>query len=878
MSKVSLYYNTIKNMKPSQVINRLLIKTGKGCKLGKAPSPEITGIQKIESPIALDFDPVVLTRFSVDELMNDKITILHSSKDFDWKSKWNFDDKSALWNFNLHYFEFLFPLLKAWQDTGEIRFLYKTTSIIENWIDNNPIGAYPAWASYTTSLRIVVWISYYGYVEKVIDDKFRERLLQSLHDQYVFLSQHLEKDILGNHYFENLKSLVLASIFFKDELVFEKAISNFKKECEEEILSDGMHFELSPMYHKIVFEGILRIAVALRSIGLTDKNIEAYLKPMLDVAYSFENGLDRIPLFNDAGNNVAKSLNALLETSELFGLKPEYKKFLEKSGFYFFEKKIKGHKWRLIVDAGLPGPKYIPGHAHCDAMSYELFYDGKPVVVNCGTFAYQCNERDFFRSTAAHNTVMIAGTEQSQCWGAFRLAKRSKTKVLDTSNEMIKMEMTDQKGHRIQRTILLDVDGLTVTDEAPNLDILSYAHLSHNVALNTIEGTTECYTDPYAIDYGKKSKVMTYELSCKGCTKYKIILGDQCRIDVKSKMEKQYEGFKPLAFIDSKLIFYKNGSLWTVRNFAMKPVVKIYSCSWRDKTRALIRLFRREPKIAVPIDKHRLIISSQKKLILVDIDNKDIQVVFTARKAFSDPLNICRANSIWLIIWGDYGSNNNHESINIYGLKEDLSTEIIYSFNPGQVRHVHNIIPRIDGGYYIFTGDQENSAGIYMADSGFKEVIPVAVGKQQYRAVIGFDNPKGLIYATDAVNENNYVYLMKNNIMKQICKLNGSCIYGTKINEEYFFATTVEPDENKRGRLSWLSRKRGAGILSDEVTLVKVGANLESTVLAKYKKDNWPMKMMQYGSIQFPQGNSAKLWIYPVAVKGFDGKAVMINE
>ena len=55
---------------------------------------------------------------------------------------------------------------------------------------------------------------------------------------------------------------------------------------------------------------------------------------------------------------------------------------MKDSGFYIF----KNGPWKLVVDAGQPGPAYIPGHAHCDAMSYELFKDGKPVLMNCGTY------------------------------------------------------------------------------------------------------------------------------------------------------------------------------------------------------------------------------------------------------------------------------------------------------------------------------------------------------------------------------------------------------------------------------------------------------------------------------------------------------------
>ena len=167
--------------------NRLRIKMGRGCSLGVRLSEHYISVQKVESPESLDFDPVFLARFPVEELMADKVSFLHSSKDMDWKATWNFKDKSALWNFNLHYFEYLFPLVKAWKNTDERKYLDKTLEIITGWIDANPVRTGPAWSSYTTALRIVVWISYYGYVSEVLTEEFREKFLSSLHQQFIYL-------------------------------------------------------------------------------------------------------------------------------------------------------------------------------------------------------------------------------------------------------------------------------------------------------------------------------------------------------------------------------------------------------------------------------------------------------------------------------------------------------------------------------------------------------------------------------------------------------------------------------------------------------------------------------------------------------------------
>ena len=880
MNRFSLYYHTVRNMKASQIINRLRIKLGLACPLGVTPADNITNIQKVEIPESLDFDPVFLARFPAEELMGNRITILHSSKSFDWKTRWEFEGKSALWNFNLHYFEYLFPLVKAWKDTGDRRYLDKTVEIISGWMNSNPIGVQPGWASYPTSLRIVNWISYFGYVGEALPEDFRKEFLHSLHAQYVYLSRHLEKDILGNHYFENLKCLVLAALFFNDGPVLKKALRDFKAECKEEILPDGMHFELSPMYHKIIFEGVLRVAAALRGAGKPDSEIETYLQPMLDAAFSFEDGLERVPLFNDGGNNVAKSLDALTVAAQKhFGIAPRFKSKLESAGFYIFVKTVDGHTWKLIVDAGPPGPNYIPGHAHCDAMSYELFRDGKPVIVNCGSYAYQSDERPFFRSTAAHNTVMVNDIEQSQCWGSFRLAKRSNVKVLDLSDESITIEMMDQRGQRTERVITLSDEGLVISDRSVGNQLYSYVHLLSDVGIQILKGNSEEEIVPYAFDYGQKQTLSQYEIYGQNVIEYSIIPGNDRPTAVKQAEGISYKGYKPLAFLNKRLYLFSKGKIYVSVNGRPKPVIDFDRRTWKDSTRATVRLFRREPKFAVPLDNSRMVVAGFKKLFLIDISTKNIMVICQSREGFSDPLNICRGKKNWLAMWGDYGTNAKHTEVNIYGLMEDLTVKTIYSFQPGQIRHIHNIIPRRKGGYYIFTGDLEEAAGIYSADLDFKDVKPVAIGKQKYRAVVGFDTQNGLLYATDAVKEQNYIYLLnESGVSKIVCFLNGSCIYGTKFKEDYYFATTVEPDENTKSLISWISRKRGAGILSDEVSLVKVNGHLHSDVITSFKKDLWPMKLMQYGSIQFPRGDGDDLWLFPISVKGFDGTAIRLLD
>ena len=338
-------------------------------------------------------------------------------------------------------------------------------------------------------------------------------------------------------------------------------------------------------------------------------------------------------------------------------------------------------------------------------------------------------------------------------------------------------------------------------------------------------------------------------------------------------------GYKPLCFIDRKLYLYCKGFLYVLSDGCPSKLFRVYPASWKEGTRVSTRLFRCEPKYAVPLGTNSMLLVGHNQIMLVNPERKESSELARAREGFSDPLNICPATGQWSAIWGDYGSNAKHEAVYLYGLHQSGGVERIFSFAPGQVRHIHNIIPKRAGGYYIFTGDQEDTAGIYEADSEFKRVTPVRTGKQQYRAVIGFDTDEGLLYATDAVNEQNAIYFLKRNgQLEQLALLNGSCIYGTSYHGRYYFSTTVEPDENEKGILSWISMTRGKGILSNEVQLVCLSDDFRAETVAGYQKDALPMKLMQYGSLQFPHGDSDELWIYAVAVRQWDGTAIRIAE
>jgi hypothetical protein len=79
------------------------------------------------------------------------------------------------------------------------------------------------------------------------------------------------------------------------------------------------------------------------------------------------------------------------------------------------------HEVKAVADAGPLGFLSIAAHGHADALSFTLSVCGHEVLVDPGTYAYHREKRwrDYFRGTAAHNTLRVDGSEQSVSGGSF---------------------------------------------------------------------------------------------------------------------------------------------------------------------------------------------------------------------------------------------------------------------------------------------------------------------------------------------------------------------------------------------------------------------------------------------------------------------------
>ena len=353
---------------------------------------------------------------------------------------WNRLAQEKLWLYNLHYFDDL-------NASGASERKDWHASLILRWITDNPPAYGIGWDSYPTSLRIVNWIKWLvGGGDPV------PGMLRSLFFQSHWLSNRLERHLLGNHLFANAKALIFTGLFFQGERGskwLESGLKIVSYELSEQVLPDGGHFERSPMYHAIFLEDLLDLINSTRYWpGLIPSGAIDYWRETAERMAYWLQGMTHpdgeISFFNDSAIGIACKPSELLSYAERLDLTgvsrsrvgvcasiiTSASELQPKSSFVHYQDsgyvRLEGVVFKAFLDVAPVGPDYLPGHAHADTLSFELSVFSQRVIVNGGTSCYGSGvERLLERRTAAHSTVEIAGVDSSEVWGGFRVARRA---------------------------------------------------------------------------------------------------------------------------------------------------------------------------------------------------------------------------------------------------------------------------------------------------------------------------------------------------------------------------------------------------------------------------------------------------------------------
>lgn len=362
---------------------------------------------------------------------------LNETVSFDSKINWKIESVPRLWGYNLHYFEYLEGMAV---DQGRV--------LVEDWIAENRDPLHWGWDPYPLSLRLVQWMK---WLARHGENAASQTILESLWAQAEYLAHNFEHHIQGNHLFENAKTLVWAGLTFlgsESEAWLRLGGHQLLAELEEQILPDGAHYELSPMYHSIILEGCLDLLNFGPRLKALAPSLEDALKQRVPGMLSWLSAMchpdGEISLLNDSATRIAPSPSHLFAYGEALGFTPSplpQRCHLASSGYVVAHQH--GGEDYLVMDVGHMGPPHQPGHSHCDLLSFELSLGGRRIIVDSGVFAYQdTSMRRRNRETAGHNTLRIDGRDQSEIWGNFRVARRA---------EPIGVNVEDREGKWVVR-------------------------------------------------------------------------------------------------------------------------------------------------------------------------------------------------------------------------------------------------------------------------------------------------------------------------------------------------------------------------------------------------------------------------------------------
>lgn len=470
LSKLKLITNTVIHLKWIQVFYQIYYKIR-----NRVSDPisfgSLQGYTPIHGQIKLSNFPFHPDATNI-ELLNksdSRFTFLNLSHEFAENIDWNYEEKGKLWNYNLNYFDFLFnPKIDS--DSGR--------KLIMNYC--NSYGSLKGGLEpYPTSLRGINWIKFLS-INNIHDAEIDQYLFR----QFKILESNLEYHILANHLLENAFSLFFGAYYFENERFYTKAKKLLVSQLREQILSDGAHYERSPMYHQIMLFRLLDTVNLVKNNRWKSNELQKELTHITQSMLlwldnmTFSNG--EIPYLKDATKGIAPTTKELVDYAQLLEVDWKAEKVsLSDSGY----RKFANERLELIIDVGEVAPFYQPGHAHADELNFILNLNGKPFIVDVGISTYEKNQRrQLERSTISHNCVTLDNTNSSEVWGGFRVAKRAKVNLLKDTFSEIEAELTGFKngGLIIKRKFSFDQNAICIED------VLSGGSLSMESAVSTL--------------------------------------------------------------------------------------------------------------------------------------------------------------------------------------------------------------------------------------------------------------------------------------------------------------------------------------------------------------------------------------------------------
>jgi hypothetical protein len=380
-------------------------------------------------------------------------------------------DSKVVWELNRH--QWLLQLGQAYRFTGNEHYAATFASAMRAWMDANPAGVGINWASsLEVALRIVAWcwaLFLFRGSPALTEELFSD-ILRSIDTHAAYVERHLSHYFSPNtHLTGEALGLLYAGVVCAELERAPRWRAIGARVLVEQIgrhaLADGVYFEQSTYYQRYTVDIYLQfLLLAARNRMTLPAVVAQRVQQMLDFLLVVRHPDGSMPQIGDGdGGRILPLVRRtsddprdLFSTAAAFFHRPDYawaaetlafetfwllgqngvaafdalipaapttrasSAFLD-GGYAVMRSGWDAHAHELIFDAGPLGCPHSAGHGHADLLSVQCCAFGSPYFQDAGTFCYTSEPawRDFFRSTAAHSTLLVDGIGQATPAGPF---------------------------------------------------------------------------------------------------------------------------------------------------------------------------------------------------------------------------------------------------------------------------------------------------------------------------------------------------------------------------------------------------------------------------------------------------------------------------
>lgn len=474
------------------------------------------GRYKYGDSVSWSEDPVHLYRW--EKRFYKKIKLVNNNTKADVKIPW----EASRFNY--------IPILgKIFLVTNDNDIYNSFKNIIISWIDENPTEYTVNWTcSMEVAIRACNWMVGMSFFSKNIesDNNFFRLINTSLLAHARYIKNNLEYESLNNHLLTNFCGLLLLGIYFKKS---SKPNSDLYKESSywvqfaaEElykysklfVTNKGVLYEDSTYYHAYVFEMFLYSYILVENSNEidTDKLWNEWVK-MYDFfsltidkfghSYSIGDKDDGrfVCLRNESYKGSFKStqkiaydiifkkispkkINLISEVQSFVDCKNDIvgARVWKDEGFYLYRDK----EYALLLRTSSSNSLKKGVHRHNDQLSFNLFINGNPVIVETGTGSYTGDYeiRNKYRSTSMHNTLVCSNIEQNPIdQDLFIHILKNHSKCISCDENYFKF-IFEHPSYKHQRSILFNEKYIEINDKvipSRNNSSILFLHLHPSV-------------------------------------------------------------------------------------------------------------------------------------------------------------------------------------------------------------------------------------------------------------------------------------------------------------------------------------------------------------------------------------------------------------